>query len=222
MPTTLARKDRVASHLWRDRRVARSAARGRRTPGLDAPVRDPPVLGTPVLGPPVSGASLASVLSAGVLRLAPRPPVVVTPLPRSHGDRSHRPRRYGPLTRRAHASLELPPRRGPAVRHVTVGVSKQTARLRATQTRTHFAIPAKEVEKTTKPWRLTPHPWRPSPPTGLRSGAAARARRCLAPDAAGASYRRPARRDPPGLCSPHRPRRARSSRRASAPALPRR
>src|SRR5215831_7138967 len=85
MPTALASNDRVARHLWRDRAVGRSAARGRRAPGLDAPVR--PVLGTPVLGPPVSGASLARVLSAGVLRLAPRPPVVVTPLPRSHGDR---------------------------------------------------------------------------------------------------------------------------------------
>src|SRR5215831_3717928 len=84
MPTTLASNDRVARHLWRDRAVARSGARGR-APGLDAPVR--PVLGTPVLGPPVSGASLARVFSAGVLRLAPRPPVVVTPLPRSHGDR---------------------------------------------------------------------------------------------------------------------------------------
>src|SRR5215475_9154995 len=87
MPTALARKDRVASRLWRDRTVARSAALDRRAPGLDAPVRGPPVLGTPVLGPPVSGASLAVVLSAGVLRLAPRPPVVVTPLPRSHGNR---------------------------------------------------------------------------------------------------------------------------------------
>src|SRR5262245_41087197 len=85
MPTALASNDRVARHLWRDRAVARSAARGRRAPGLDAPVR--PVLGTPVLGPPVSGASLARVLSAGVLRLAPRPPVVVTPLPCSHGHR---------------------------------------------------------------------------------------------------------------------------------------
>ena len=78
MPTALARKDRVAIRLWRDRAVARSAARGRRTPDLGAPVRGPPVLGIPVLGPPVSGASLASVPSAGVLRLAPRPPVVVT------------------------------------------------------------------------------------------------------------------------------------------------
>src|SRR5215510_13421126 len=93
MPTTLASKERVARHL-RERAVARSAARGRRAPALDPPVRGPPVLGTPVLGPPLSGASLAGVLNAGVLRLAPRPPVVVTPLPRSHGDRSCRPRRY--------------------------------------------------------------------------------------------------------------------------------
>src|SRR5215831_291087 len=113
MPTTLASNDRVARHLWRERAGARSAVRGRRAPGLDAPVR--PVLGTPVLGPPVSGASLASVLSAGVLRLAPRPPVVVTPLPRSHGNRfSPTSPIRRPPTRRAHASLKLPPRRGPA------------------------------------------------------------------------------------------------------------
>src|SRR5262249_60849887 len=98
------RMDGVDRLLWRGRTVARPAALDRRAPGLGAP-RGAPVLGTPVLGPPVSGASLAVVPSAGVLRLAPRPPVVVTPLPRSHGDRSHRPRRYaGPLTCRAHAS----------------------------------------------------------------------------------------------------------------------
>src|SRR5262245_65102670 len=104
MPTALAAKESVARHLRRERALA-PAARGRRAPDLNVPVLDPPGLGTPVLGPSVSGASLAGVLNAGVLRLAPRPPVVVTPLPRSHGDRSCRPRRYaGPLTCRAHAS----------------------------------------------------------------------------------------------------------------------
>src|SRR5262245_39253483 len=139
MPTALASNDRVAGHLWRDRAMARSDARGRRAPRL----------GAPVLGPAVSGASLAGVLGAGVLRLAPRPPVVVTPFPRSHGNRFSSPspiRR--PPTRRAHASLELPPRRGPAEYDTSlVDVSKPTACLRPTPTRHVLPIRAKEVEK---------------------------------------------------------------------------
>src|SRR5215475_5257786 len=200
MPTALARKDRVASRLWRDRTVARSAALDRRAPGLDAPVRGPPVLGTPVLGPPVSGASLAVVLSAGVLRLAPRPPVVVTPLPRSHGDRSHRPRRYaGPLTCRAHVPLsflqgEVPPSSTHHRRR-----QQASSRVCAQPTQTRLADSSKRSGKNdqTKAPLASVH--------GLRSGAAARARRYPAPDAAGASCRRPARRGPPDPCSPHRP-----------------
>src|SRR5215831_3178917 len=149
MPTALARKDRVASRLWRDRAVARSAALGRRAPGLGAPVRGPPVLGIPVLGPPVSGASLASVPSAGVLRLAPRPPVVVTPLPRSHGDRSYRPRRYaGPLTCRAHAPLQASSKvRSRRVQHVIAGASKQPAVSAPNFKQTRFADPSKRGGK---------------------------------------------------------------------------
>ena len=56
----------------------------------------------------------------------------------------------------------------------------------------------------------------------VRSAAAAPGRRCRAPDAAGASCRRPARRDPRDPWSPRRRPRARSSRRATGHALPRR
>ena|SRR5215472_4329506 len=95
MPTTLASKDKVASHRWREREAVRPVRA--RAVGLGAPVLGPPVLGTPVPGPllgtpvlgtPPSGALLPGVPNAGTLRLAPRPPVVLTPLPRSHGDRS--------------------------------------------------------------------------------------------------------------------------------------
>src|SRR5215831_8537094 len=216
MPTTLASNDRVARHLWRDRAVARSGARGR-APGLDAPVR--PVLGTPVLGPPVSGASLARVLSAGVLRLAPRPPVVVTPLPRSHGDRLADTQAANPPSSRVPLSFlqgEVPP---------------STARPRpSAREQPCLARPNRDTlcRSQQKRWKKRPNQgvWRPTSgavrPHWLRSAAVARARRCPAPDAADASYRRPARRGPPGPCSPHRPPRARSSHRASAPALPRR
>src|SRR5262245_35433639 len=101
MPTTLASRDRVARHRWRER-VLRPAVRDRAVAGLGAPVLGPPVLGTPVRGTPLSGALVPGVPDAGVLRLAPRPPVVLTPLPRSHGDRSSP---TTPLRRRSPAEL---------------------------------------------------------------------------------------------------------------------
>src|SRR5262245_53501714 len=102
MPTALAAKERVASHLRREPELA-AAERGRRAPGLGAPVLGPPGPGIPVLGPSVPAALLAGGLNAGALRLAPRPPVVVTPLPRSHGVILLTSPIRRPLTRRAHA-----------------------------------------------------------------------------------------------------------------------
>src|SRR6476660_9658093 len=61
------------------------------TPVLGTPVLDEPVLGTPVLELAVAGTSKSDTPVTGVLRFAPRPPVMVTPLPRPNGDPKPRP-----------------------------------------------------------------------------------------------------------------------------------
>src|SRR5512144_1909830 len=95
MPSTLAMSGSAVRHregaacLTRDLWVVEPEA-----PALGSPVFGAPVLGTPVLDEPVLGTPVLELAVAGTSKSdTPRPPVMVTPLPRPNGDPKPRPAR---------------------------------------------------------------------------------------------------------------------------------
>ena len=151
------------------------------------------------------------------VRLGGSPPVVVTPIPRSHGDRHFVSAPLGaagdpPSSRAPHPTPTRIDCRQ-AISGLGQGESPHGPNQRVSGRRRK-----KKAQKATKGRRRAPlRAGRPR----LTPGAAAPGRRCRAP-AAGASCRQRARQARPGPCSPRRRPRARSSRRASARSPPRR